>query len=118
LDEIVTAWIAHINADAGSPEYLWAYERVMDWALQHDLEQLWEFILAAFQRDMPLETAAALAAGPIEDLLSNDGLKFIDRIEELARKDPKFNWILGGVWRNDMMEEIWQRVQSIRNHVW
>ena len=39
-------------------------------------------------------------------------------IEELARKDPKFNYLLGGVWRNAMTDEVWQRLQAIRNHVW
>ena len=61
---------------------------------------------------------AVLAAGPLEDLLAKRGEDFIDRVEELARKDPKFNDLLGGVWRNTMTDEVWQRVQAIRNHVW
>ena len=61
---------------------------------------------------------AVLAAGPVEDLLAKHGGEFIDRVVELARKDPKFNYVLGGVWRSSIADDVWERVQSIRNHVW
>ena len=122
LEQIVDAWIAGENAEHNSPEYQrnwWAIERVLDWSLERDTEQLWQFILAAYKRkEMSQKAAAVFAAGPIEDLLAFDGTRFIDRVEELARKDPRFNWLLGGVWRNAMTDDVWQRVQSIRNHVW
>ena len=28
------------------------------------------------------------------------------------------DWALEGVWRNAMTDEVWQRVQAVRNHVW
>ena len=121
LNKIVSAWIAGYQAKGGSPEYesnWWAISEVSDWELAGDGDRLWEFILAAYKRDLPDKVVAVLAAGPLEDLLAKRGEDFIDRIEELARKDPKFNWLLGGVWRNSMTDEIWQRVQSARNHTW
>jgi hypothetical protein len=121
LNEVVTAWIAGQNADDGSPDQernWWAIERVMDWSLLRDGESLWRFILAVYQRDIPANVAGVLASGPIEDLLAYDGSQFIDRVEELARTDPKFNWLLGGVWRNAMTDDVWQRVQSTRNQMW
>ena len=90
----------------------------MDWALEGDGDLLWQFILEVYKRDLPDKVVAVLAAGPLEDLLAKRGVDFIDRVEELARKDPKFNQLLGGVWRNTMTDEVWQRVQAIRNHVW
>ena len=90
----------------------------MDWALEGDGDRLWQFILEVYKRDLPDKVVAVLAAGPLEDLLAKRGVDFIDRVEELARKDPKFNQLLGGVWRNAMTDEVWQRVQAIRNHVW
>jgi hypothetical protein len=121
LDKIVTAWIAAEQAERGSPEHeanWWAVSEVMDWALDGDGDRLWQFILEAYKRDLSDKAIGVLAAGPLEDLLAKQGVAFIDRIEELARKDPKFNHLLGGVWRNFMTDEVWQRVQSIRNHVW
>jgi hypothetical protein len=121
LDRIITAWVAAQQAKSGSPEYAtnwWAVSEVMDWALEGDGDRLWQFILEIYKRDLSDNIIAVLAAGPLEDLLAKRGVDFIDRIEELARKDPKFNYLLGGVWRNTMTDEVWQRVQAIRNHVW
>jgi hypothetical protein len=121
LDRIVTAWIAAEQAERGSPEHAtnwWAVSEIMNWALEGEGDQLWQFILEVYKRDLPDKVTAVLAAGPLEDLLAKRGVDFIDRIEELARKDPKFNYLLGGVWRNAMTDEVWQRVQAIRNHVW
>jgi hypothetical protein len=43
---------------------------------------------------------------------------FIERVEELARQDPNFNSLLGGVWQNTMTDEVWKRVQAARKEVW
>jgi hypothetical protein len=121
LDEVVTSWIEGQEAERGSPAHercWWAISEVMDWSLERKGEQLWRFILAMNKRDISPEVAAVFAAGPIEDLLGEQGSEFIDRVEELARKDPKFNHVLGGVWRNTMSDDIWQRVQSARHLVW
>ena len=121
LDRIVTAWIAAEQAQPGSPEQAtnwWAVSAVMDWALEGEGDQLWQFILEVYKRDLPDNVIAVLAAGPLEDLLVKRGVDFIDRIEELALKDPKFNYLLGGVGRNTITDEVWQRIEVIRNHVW
>ena len=121
LDRIITAWIVAQQAKQGSPEHetnWWAVSEVIDWTLEGNGDRLWQFVLEIYKRDLPDEIIAVLAAGPLEDLLAKRGVDFIDRIEELARKDPKFNYLLGGVWRNTISDEVWQRVQVIRNHVW
>ena len=121
LNEIVDAWIAAESAEQRSPEHesnWWAVSQVLDWALERQGEQLWRFILATYKRDLSDKAFGILAAGPLEDLLAKQGPEFIERVEELARKDPKFNELLGGVWQNTMSEEIWQRVQAARLEVW
>lgn len=121
LVKIVDAWIAGESAERGTPDHEandWAINEVSAWPYEGNGDLLWQFILAAYQRDLPDRVIAILAAGPVEDLLTKEGPNFIDRIEELARKDPKFNFLLGGVWHNTMADDVWQRVQSIRNHVW
>ena len=121
LNQIVDAWIAAENAEHGSPECesnWWAVEQVMNWSLDREGEQLWQFITAAYKRHLSDKVVGALAAGPLEDLLANQGAEVIERVEELARKDQQFNYLLGGVWRNSMSDEIWRRVQTARHNVW
>ena len=121
LNKIVNAWIAAQDAEQGSAEHesnWWAISKVSDWSFERQGELLWRFIMAAYQRDLSDKAVSVLAAGPLEDLLAKQGPEFIERVEELARRDPKFNDLLGGVWRNAMSDEIWQRVQAARHHVW
>jgi hypothetical protein len=119
LNQIVEAWIAATNAEHPARDSnWWAIEQVLDWTLENEGEQLWRFIVVAYKRELSDKATAALAAGPLEDLLAKHGPEFIDRVEELARKDPQFNYLLGGVWRNTMTDEVWQRVQAARLHVW
>lgn len=124
LDAVIDAWIAAQEAEEGSPEYeksFWAVGEVIDWGLGPEVgkpELLWRFILSAYKRDFSERVAAVLAAGPIEDLLSEFGPDYIARVEELARKDGRFKWLLGGVWRLGMTDEVWRRLESARDEVW
>ena len=121
LDQIVNAWIAAEEAECGSPEHeanWWAFEELTKWFRERQGEFVWRFITAAYKRNLSDKVFGALAAGPLEDLLAEQGPEFIDGVEELARTDPRFNSLLGGVWRSSMTEEVWQRVQAARLNVW
>ena len=59
-----------------------------------------------------------LAAGPVEDLLVHHGAAVIDRVEQLARDDSRFNLLLGGVWPSSIAPEVWSRVEKARREVW
>ena len=121
LKQIVDGWIVYASLERDSPEgepHYWAFQMVMDWSLEGEGERLWPFILMAYQRDMNDKAEGMFAAGPLEDLLAKQGPEYIDRVEELARRDPKFNDLLGGVWRNTMTDEVWQRVQAVRQNAW
>jgi hypothetical protein len=81
-------------------------------------EIAWQAILEILKRDLTDDEKAGLAAGPLEDVLALHGIAFIDRVEEEARRNPRFNHLLGGVWQNEMPLEIWERVQKARKEVW
>lgn len=49
----------------------------------------------------------------MENLLSYHGADFIDRVEAQARSNPQFAYFLGGVWRDEMTDEVWARVQAV-----
>lgn len=81
-------------------------------------EVAWSATLRLLTRDLKEEELALLAAGPLETLLAYHGEAFIERVEREAQDNPRFNHLLGGVWRHDMPEEIWKRVQKARKEVW
>ena len=47
-----------------------------------------------------------LAAGPLEDLLQDNGTKVINRVVVLARQSPNFRKLLNGVWDYDFQESV------------
>ena len=122
LERIVEAWVAGQDAVEGSPAYKnnwWAISKVINWAiLDNEPELLWRFILATYNRELSDIARAVLAAGPLEDLLSRHGPDYIDLVEGLARKDARFNYLLGGVWRLDMTDEVWERIKAVRRETW
>lgn len=111
ISELSHAWIANEG------KYCPAWVRLVDMCSK-DPENAWLVIQEIASREISKEIIANLAAGPLEDLLAQHGPAFIDRIEEKARNDSKFNLILGGVWQNTIMNEVWERVKKARNRVW
>lgn len=81
-------------------------------------EAAWDAILTIAHRPLTEEQAARLAAGPLETLLTEHGPEFIDRVEHTADLDPRFNHLLGGVWRCGMADDVWERVRRARRTSW
>ncbi len=55
------------------------------------------------------------AAGPLEDLIYWQDLVVIEEIEKRAQEDPRFAHALGGVWKSQMRDEVWERVKKCRD---
>ena len=113
LEEFATQWINDIDALSNDSELPRTESFLTDLWLKGNHEQLWEFICHTAERDLSERVASYLAAGPLEDLLASAGPEFIDRVEALASKSSKFKYLLQGVWRNEIEESVWQRIQSI-----
>ncbi|MGD0631176.1 MAG: DUF6869 domain-containing protein [Terracidiphilus sp.] len=114
--ELADAWIRYWQAPEDSAE-----RGDFDLAMKfHDIEYhqpkiLWTMILAIHSRHQSIHIKQVLSAGPLENLLALHGEGFIDRVESEAQRDPSFANLLGGVWKNRMPEEVWQRVQAVRD---
>jgi hypothetical protein len=93
-------------------------EHLMFDAIDDAPEVAWHAILEILKHELTKEQISLLAAGPLEDLLCIHGPRFIDRVEEEARQNERFNHLLGGVWQNSMTPEVWERVQQVRSTVW
>ena len=102
------------TVDELEAEWLSGEDCTMGDGLFWNPETVWQAVLRVMQRELTPEQVALLAAGPVEDLLALHGAQFIDRIEAEARRTPAFAHVLGGVWRRDVPEEIWQRVETAR----
>ena len=122
FSKLVDAWIVHsafgLNNDGQKTkcyeEYWWAAEMVMNWKYDDEPELLWRFIVEVHMRDAGEKVAGQLAAGPIEDLMSEFGESYIQRVEALAGKDARFKRTLCGTWQDMMSDEVWARFQQAR----
>src|SRR6266478_5670114 len=90
-----------------------AGDELMFDACTEEPELAWLAILAISRHTLTEEQMALLAGGPLETLLSWHGGEFIDRVVAQAKHDPRFNHLLGGVWRQEMPQEIWERIEDV-----
>ena len=105
-------WVSSPDRDAALGQELIGFDE-FDWIVREHPEHGWRAILAAL-KDSRLEPHyGTLAAGPLEELLAYHGQQFIERVEAEAKANPKFAWLLGGVWQFTMTEEVWARVQAV-----
>ncbi len=120
-ERLIEAWLVAGRSGKGVAESdpgWWAISAVIMFPIKKEHEALWEFVIRTFEREMSDEAFGALAAGPLEDLLGFFGELYIDRVEELARKNPRFNYLLGGVWKHLSTDDVWRRVEKARLEVW
>ncbi len=104
LERIVTAWFAYEDS-------FWAWEKVGE-LVKQDPEPAWRIILHLIEGARLDHQLGVIAAGPLEDLLSDHGAHFIDRAEQLAASSDRFRACLGRVWQANMPEALWKRVRA------
>ncbi len=91
----------------------WADE-ALGMAVYNDADYALQIIESIHALDPDHKFVEEFAAGPVEDLLAYQGVVLIERIEQKARCDKSFAFVLGGVWQNAMPDNIWERVQVCR----
>lgn len=72
-----------------------------------------DVILHILEIDQSPLIMSNLSAGPLEDFLVYNGEDYIQEIMLLAKQNPTFAKLLGGVWQNQMSDTIWSKVQSV-----
>ena len=120
MNDICDQWIQAVDSDYKTKEGYnhWSVDYIGGLHLEQKYEELWEMIKILYPKKMKALTFAVLAAGSVEELLSGAGKQYIDRIESLAKNDERFNQLLGGVWKSDIDEAVWERVEAVRKSVW
>ena len=119
INEWVNAYIETQESDETIHEYhplFWAIERFMKLNSDHP-EVCWNMILEILIKKPSNNVLSILAAGPLEDLIVSHGCEYINKIENEARINPAFKYLLGGVWKSST-PEVWSRLQNIRGKPW
>lgn len=93
---------------------MWVAEEFNLRALRSPAE-CWELILEVVSQTDDKWVLTNLAAGPLESLLSHHPNEAIDWIEREAWKSPTFRELLDDVWQNLMPDEIWERLQLLKD---
>jgi hypothetical protein len=115
-DQLVDGWIRLQYAyreRKSTDSLLWAHAVVDEICDRRPAECL-RIILRILERDSSDVIVGSLAAGPLEDLLARHGQLVIDAVESEARSNQRFRELLGGLWRNVIHEDVWNRIQSLR----
>ena len=74
----------------------------------------WVFLQAAVDLAESDDELREIAVGPFEHLLGFHGEHFIDLVEIVAAGDPKFARMITNSWRHAMSDDVWKRVQAIK----
>ena len=117
LKKVATAWVEMWLLEINDP-----MRSKYDWVDDFEYEAVYEnpnlaidLILEILKLGLSEKSKEVLAAGPLEQVLANHGDAIIERVELLARRDPQFSSLLGGVWQNNMSDEVWMRVKKTWN---
>ena len=111
---LAKAWIALQHAERRMRDDDPRFEAhvALDELRATDPERCWSVILKIFEQDQSDKLLANLAAGPLEDLLATHGEHFIERVETLARQEPRFRFTIQMVWRNSISAPVWARLRK------
>ena len=103
-----------VDEDAyGTHPEVWTADLMFDLVRDHR-DMAFEAIRATLARCTTPEQVAMLAAGPLEDLLTEHGPEMIDRVLAEAEASDRFRYALTGVWKNEIKPMVWARLESAR----
>ena len=115
-EELVTGYLRSIAEGGGDTPHFWAWEEVTQ-LIGTNSERAWLLMVQMVCQSQDDSALAAVAAGPLEDLLAWFGPQFVERAESLAASDSKFHQALTMIYISRLQSDIRGRVESaIKNN--
>jgi len=112
FDELAENWFTEIELNDCTIK---TYRNIVNSIHEYTNDEfLWCFIERAMQvanNDSDLEH---LAAGPVYFFIEYYGDNWIDLIERKAKSHHRFAKLLTGVWKSDISDSLWHRVEAIQ----
>lgn len=116
LAALTCAYYAEVGkGPAAEDERFWIWQCLDELVDKHPLLAL-DCVAVAVSQCADPPVLSCIAAGPLEDLIADHGPDVIGEIETLAKGQPRFRYVLAGVWPRGQDEgaEVWQRVLRAR----
>lgn len=112
---LVKAWIAQFEAaeEPCEDQPMSKEDEIFFFSSFKDPDLCWELIQLVLNLTDNENALYAMAAGPLEELLAQNGEEFIARIEALAQESSKLRKALGGVYQNAMSDELYKKVVGL-----
>ncbi len=107
IDEnFINEWIKHQEDtyEDDDAELHWTDDYLINLLLNDQIDELWDFVMRTYKRELSQEVIGMLSAGALEDVLARKGEEYIGRVELLARNDTTSDiyWVAFGRTRCQM----------------
>jgi hypothetical protein len=90
-EQLAEAYLRHLATRDES--LFWAFQHIQ-WCVREDPARAWRLTLSLISAAQDERAISFVGAGPLENLLYNQGEQFIDEVERIAAADPKFHYAL------------------------
>ena len=105
-------WLATPDEQREAHADLWTFDLMVALVKDHP-DLAFAAVQATLDRCTTPDQVANLAAGPMEDLIRFHGAALIDVITTAAA-EPRFRYLLSGVWQGDTPALLWARIEAAR----
>jgi hypothetical protein len=121
--DVLTSWVEMTRLKDDCPDDVFDLGFSLNTLAFFEPEQAWviiNMIIDTLDRQSLYEEspndskllASNLGAGPLESLIAQHGVDFIDRVEKKSKSDDRMTWVLGCMWKNEISDHIWQRIRQ------
>jgi len=92
---------------------IWSREYLIE-LIRKEPDVAWDIICRLIDSAPDGDSAAYIAAGPLEEFVVARGEQYLEAISSHARENPKMQQALGGVWQESQMpKKVWRQIQKL-----
>lgn len=111
-ENIARDYIRHL--EAGFPvDGDWSAWESVEHLVRHDPARAWLVVQELVRQASDDRQLSDIAAGPLEDLLVQQGAAVITAVEQEYASNERFRKCLWGVWGRSIAEPVWRRLEAL-----